>query len=110
MVDASTGTTRRLIRRARGTCRTVAFWCEHAGVGIANDCAGLRLNGVRYDTPTFAGFSLGASWGEDDYWDIAMRYNGEHSGFKLAFATAYSEAHRQHLFRQPTLSTSRSAA
>ena len=70
----------------------VAFWCEHAGVGIANDCAGGRLNGVRYDTPTFAGFTLGASWGEDDYWDVALRYSGEFSGFKLAFATAYSES------------------
>ncbi len=70
----------------------VAFWCEHAGVGIANDCAGGRLNGVRYDTPTFAGFTLGASWGEDDYWDVALRYSGEFSGFKMAFATAYSES------------------
>ncbi|HMN36480.1 MAG TPA: porin [Hyphomicrobium sp.] len=69
-----------------------AFWCEHADVGIANDCAGLRLNGVRYDTPTFAGFTIGASWGEDDYWDVALRYSGEFSGFKLAFATAYSES------------------
>ena len=68
------------------------FWCEHAGVGTANDCAGGRLNGVRYDTPTFAGFTLGASWGEDDYWDIALRWSGEHSGFKMAFATAYSES------------------
>ncbi|MGE0053874.1 MAG: porin [Hyphomicrobium sp.] len=69
-----------------------AFWCEHAGVGIGNDCAGGRLNGVRYDTPTFAGFTLGASWGEDDYWDVALRYSGEFSGFKMAFATAYSES------------------
>ncbi|MGE0054749.1 MAG: porin [Hyphomicrobium sp.] len=69
-----------------------AFWCEHAGVGIGNDCAGSRLNGVRYDTPTFAGFTLGASWGEDDYWDVALRYSGEFSGFKMAFATAYSES------------------
>ena len=84
-----------MLRRALYTNRTwqrVAFWCEHADVGIANDCAGLRLNGVRYDTPTFAGFSLGASWGEDDYWDVALRYTGEFSGFKLAFATAYSES------------------
>ena len=68
-----------------------AFWCESLSIGISNDCAGDRKNGVRYDTPTFAGFSLGASWGEDDYWDIALRYSGEFSGFKLAFATAYSE-------------------
>jgi len=68
------------------------FWCNHAAGGIATDCAGGRLNGVRYDTPTYAGFTLGASWGEDDYWDVALRYSGEFSGFKLAFATAYSES------------------
>ena len=70
----------------------LAFNCNFGGGGIAGDCAGGRLNGVRYDTPTFAGFSLGASWGEDDYWDVALRYSGEFSGFKLAFATAYSES------------------
>ena len=70
----------------------VAFWCEHAGVGIANDCAGGRLNGVRYDTPTIAGFTLSASWGEDDYWDVAARYSGEFSGFKVSAAAAYSES------------------
>ena len=70
----------------------VAFWCEHAGVGIANDCAGGRLSGVRYDTPTIAGFTLSASWGEDDYWDVAARYSGEFSGFKVSGAIAYSES------------------
>jgi hypothetical protein len=73
------------------TWQKAGFWCEGLSIGIANDCAGDRKNGVRYDTPTFAGFSLGASWGEDDYWDVALRYSGEFSGFKLAFATAYSE-------------------
>lgn len=66
-------------------------WCESAALGIGNDCAGLRLNGVRYDTPTFAGFVASASWGEDDYWDVALRYTGEYAGFKLAAASAYAE-------------------
>lgn len=66
-------------------------WCESAALGIGNDCAGLRLNGVRYDTPTIAGFVASASWGEDDYWDVALRYAGEHAGFKFAAATAYAE-------------------
>ena len=83
----------------------VAFWCEHVGVGIANDCAGGRLNGVRYDTPTFAGFTLGALWGEDDYWDIALRYSGEFSGFKLAFATAYSESTDPNILGTPIAGT-----
>lgn len=69
-----------------------AFFCEMAAGGIGNDCAGGRANGVRYDTPTFYGFTIGASWGEDDYWDVALRYSGEFSGFKMAFATAYSES------------------
>ncbi len=85
LVDANTG----VVQGARW--ENAGFWCEHAGLGIANDCAGLRLNGVRYDTPTFAGFSLSASWGEDDYWDIAARYSGEFSGIKVSLATAYSE-------------------
>lgn len=68
-----------------------AFYCEHPGIGISNDCAGLRLNGVRYDSPTIAGFSLSASWGEDDYWDIGLLHAGENGGFKYAFSVGYSE-------------------
>lgn len=73
------------------TWQETTFWCEGVGVGIGSDCAGGRLNGVRYDTPTFAGFTLSGSWGEDDYWDVTLRYAGEFSGFKMAFATSYAE-------------------
>ncbi|MCC7252166.1 porin [Hyphomicrobium sp.] len=62
------------------------------GLTGCTDCNGIPLNAVRYDTPTFAGFSASASWGEDDFWDIALRYAGEHHGFKVALATAYSES------------------
>ena len=82
------------------TWQEVGFWCEQAGVGIGNDCAGGRLAGVRYDTPTIAGFTGSASWGEDDYWDVALRYTGEWSGFKVAFATAYSESTDHDLLAQ----------
>lgn len=73
------------------TWQETAFWCEGVGVGIGSDCAGGRLNGVRYDAPTFAGFTFSASWGEDDYWDVTLRYAGEFSGVKMAFATSYAE-------------------
>jgi predicted porin len=56
-----------------------------------NPGEGDRLNGVRYDTPTIAGFIGSAFWGEDDVWDIALRYTGEISGFKLAGGIAYGE-------------------
>lgn len=54
------------------------------------DCDGIVMNGVRYDSPTFAGFSLSASYGEDDDWEVAGRYSGKVSGFKLAFGVGYS--------------------
>src|SRR5262249_20883602 len=63
-----------------------------SNVFACTDCNGLPLNSVRYDTPTFAGFSASASWGEDDFWDVALRYAGEFSGFKLAAAAAYAES------------------
>ena len=86
-----------IVNKATGTYTGVTwgqagFWCEQANIGISNDCAGGRLSGVRYDTPTIAGFTLSASWGEDDYWDVAARYSGEFSGFKVSAAVAYSES------------------
>jgi len=64
--------------------------CQHLGLPIGADCNGVTTNSVRYDSPTFGGFSVSASWGEDDFWDIAARYAGEFSGFKIAIAGAYS--------------------
>jgi hypothetical protein len=61
------------------------------GLGLGADCDGVPNNNVRYDTPTFAGFSASASWGEDDTWGVAGRYAGEFSGFKLAAAVGYYE-------------------
>ena len=67
-------------------------YCYHQSAPIGGDCNGLVMNGVRYDTPVFAGFSASASWGEDDVWDVAARYAGEMGGFKLAFGVGYSAA------------------
>jgi hypothetical protein len=61
------------------------------GGGVIGDCNGGTQNVVRYDSPTYAGFSVSASWGQDDMWDVAARYAGEHGGFKVAAAAAYSE-------------------
>ena len=61
------------------------------GGGAWGDCNGATQNVVRYDSPTFGGFSVSASWGEDDMWDVAARYAGEHHGFKFAAAAAYNE-------------------
>ncbi|SFV38551.1 porin [Hyphomicrobium facile] len=65
-----------------------------AGGCVWGDCNGLPTNSVRYDSPTFGGFSVSASWGEDDFWDVAARYAGEWGDFKVAGAVAYSETSR----------------
>ncbi len=48
-----------------------------------------RANLVRYDSPAIAGFTLSASWGEDDMWDVALRYAGEFNGIKVAGGIGY---------------------
>ena len=62
------------------------------GVCIPGDCFGVPANSVRYDSPTFAGFSASASWGDDEIWDIGIRYAGEVHGFKLAATAVYAES------------------
>jgi hypothetical protein len=73
-----------------GTWGDIGF-CHHIGLGIGGDCNGVTEDVVRYDSPTFGGFSVSGSWGEDDMWDVAARYAGELGGFKVAVAAAYSE-------------------
>ncbi len=48
-----------------------------------------RANLVRYDSPAIAGFTMSASWGEDDMWDVALRYAGEFNGIKVAGGIGY---------------------
>ena len=52
---------------------------------------GRRHNLVRYDTPEIAGFTATANWGEDDAWEVGLRYKGELGDFKLAGGIAYGE-------------------
>ncbi len=65
-------------------------FCYEQGVPLGGDCNGVVMNGVRYDTPALAGFTASASWGEDDFWEVALRYSGELSGFKVLLGTGYS--------------------
>lgn len=52
---------------------------------------GQRYDAIRYDSPSVAGFKVSASWGEDDMWDVALRYAGLLGGrFKAAAGVAYS--------------------
>ena len=82
-----------LVPEGTGT-RAKARWgdlatCYTTGVGIFADCGGDRTNSVRYDTPTWQGFVLSTSWGEDDMWDVALRHSGEFGAFKTAMGIAF---------------------
>ena len=47
---------------------------------------------VRYDTPEIFGFIGTVNFGEDDTWEVGLRYkNDKFHGFKLAAAIAYGE-------------------
>lgn len=79
-----------------GGARTGTTWgqmafCYGQGVPLGGDCNGLVMSGVRYDSPVFAGFTVSASWGEDDFWEVAARYSGELAGFKVLLGAGYSE-------------------
>lgn len=83
------------VLRSGGDLTPAVTWgqfafCYQQGVPLGGDCNGIVLNSVRYDTPTVAGFSASASWGEDDFWEVALRYSGEFSGFKVALGAGYS--------------------
>ena len=65
-------------------------WFRLLGDGGDQPGEGERaLNVVRYESPTIAGFVAGASWGEDDVWDVSLRYTGEGAGFKYSAGIGY---------------------
>ena len=82
-------------RNADGTQNALARVGELCGAAHSDSDAcfdiGSRRNSIRYDTPTFAGFKLSAAWGEDDFWDVALRYKGKFDQFKVAASIGYSE-------------------
>ncbi len=95
----------RLRRADNGEFSNTLTWgavgnCKGMG-GAWGDCNGLPRNVVRYDSPTFGGFSVSASWGEDDMWDVAGRYAGTWGDFKVAAAVAYNEATDEDMIGTP---------
>ncbi|WP_072384929.1 porin [Hyphomicrobium sp. CS1BSMeth3] len=58
--------------------------------GGSGDWLNERSDHISYRTPTIAGFTLGASFAEDNYWDVAMRYAGEFNGIRIAAGLGYS--------------------
>lgn len=51
-----------------------------------------RDDRLRYDTPSFAGFTASASLVDGDEYDVALRYGRDFDGVEVAFAVAYWDA------------------
>jgi len=66
--------------------------CDTAKLGIGADCNGVPYNAVRYDTPTFGGFSVSTSFGEDDIWDVALKYAADWNSIKVSAAAGYTQS------------------
>jgi predicted porin len=52
---------------------------------------GRRYNMVRYDTPTWEGFTGTVNWGADDAWEVGLKYKGEFAGLQVVGAIAYGD-------------------
>jgi Gram-negative porin len=66
--------------------------CLSGGGGVSADCpTGLDGNGVRYDSPTYAGFSISGGEYENTEWDIAAKYAADWGNFKVSAAYSYTE-------------------
>jgi hypothetical protein len=50
---------------------------------------GFRFNEIKYVSPTFWGFNWSWAWGEDDFWDTALRYAGEFNSIRVAAGIGY---------------------
>ena len=51
-----------------------------------------RRNVVRYDTPTFHGFTGIVAWGEDDIWDTALTFKDDIGDFLISARGGYGES------------------
>ena len=72
------------------TGQTGLTWRRLIGDGGDQPGEGERkFNLAKYVSPEFSGFVASASWGEDDFWDVALNYEGEFSGFKVAAGIGY---------------------
>ena len=62
-------------------------------LGPDNDSVGqsTRLNIVRYNSPTFEGFTASTAWGADDIWDAKLNYKGEIGDFALLAQVGYAQ-------------------
>jgi predicted porin len=89
IANANIGYWQRSMFLADGGVLLDATWAGALGGNTVNGASLSRGNVITYTSPTFGGFSAQAAWGEDDVWDVALRYAGEFSGFRVAAGIGY---------------------
>lgn len=56
---------------------------------FVTDLDGNRLDLIRYDSPEIYGFIVSASWGENDYADLTLRFKREWNSIRIAAGIGY---------------------
>ena len=95
-----------------GAAGGLTTWGDLLGGSTVYGASTSRGNIIHYASPTFGGFSVQGAWGENDVWDVALRYAGEHHGFRVAAGIGYIDNHsgtNEHVPDLPGLSDGRSA-
>jgi hypothetical protein len=72
-----------------GSNLAYASWGDIMGHGSIRNSGLSRGNVIEYTSPTFGGFQFAAAWGENDLWDVGLRYAGEYAGFRVAAGIGY---------------------
>ena len=78
--------------------------CQGLSVGLGTDCFGAAQSAVRYNSPTWGGFSFQTSYGTNDvnpalfgvpspesnFWDLAVMYTADWNSIKLSAAYTFT--------------------
>jgi predicted porin len=73
------------------TSGTSTQWRRLIGRTGSQPGEGDRREAIMYTTPEFAGFTMSAGWGGDDFWDVGVRFEKEVGEFEIEAGIAYSE-------------------
>ena len=77
------------IRTGDGVGDSAFAWQDVLGA-----IGGTQEDIVRYDSPSIYGFILSASWGDNDIWDVALRYQKQWNSVKIIAGIGYLEDQR----------------
>ncbi len=85
-IDSATGTL--VSSSAVNGIRYSNLWGGSSSQAIGE---GTRFDVIKYDLPSIAGFKLTAAWGENDMWDVALRYAGQWNSIRVAAGIGYQQ-------------------